>query len=154
MPHLAYLGLGCNLGDRHKTMAEAVRQINERIGTVCRQSALIETEPWGFESENLFLNGCVSVETTLEPLALLAETQAIERDMGRTHKSVDGHYVDRTIDIDILLYDDLHFSSPELQIPHPHIAERDFVLRPLREILPAEQLRQLREILPTKKQRE
>lgn len=133
--HTVYLGLGCNLGDRHATMSEAIRQINERIGAVLRQSALIETEPWGFESSNMFLNGCVCVATSLSPFDLLKETQAIERDMGRTHKSVDGHYSDRIIDIDILLYDHLELQTPELQLPHPHINERDFVLIPLREIL-------------------
>lgn len=133
--HIAYLGLGCNLGDREANMRQAKHHINERIGTVLRQSALLETEPWGFESDNLFLNGCLCVETVLTPLELLQATQDIERSMGRTQKSVDGHYADRVIDIDILLYDDLHISEAGLTIPHPHINERPFVLEPLNEIL-------------------
>jgi 2-amino-4-hydroxy-6-hydroxymethyldihydropteridine diphosphokinase len=75
------------------------------------------------------------METTLEPLEVLAETQKIEREMGRTIKSVNGEYHDRIIDIDILLYDDLHINTPQLTIPHPLMEERDFVMIPLREIL-------------------
>lgn len=134
--HTTYLGLGCNLGNREETMCEAIQQIGKRIGAVMRQSAFIETEPWGFDSLNLFLNACICVETALSPQELLEETQAIERELGRTCKSTGGHYADRTIDIDILLYDRLTLSLPTLTVPHPHIAERDFVLRPLREICP------------------
>ena len=99
-----------------------------------RQSALYETEPWGFESENAFINAAVCVETTLAPHDLLAATQAIEREMGRKRKSKDGVYHDRVIDIDILLYDDLYIDTPDLRIPHPLMYERDFVMVPLREI--------------------
>lgn len=145
LTHTVYLGLGSNLGDRRATMQQALQEIEKRIGTIVRQSAFLETEPWGFESDNLFLNACVCVETALAPMELLAATQAIERDMGRTHKSVGGHYADRTIDIDILLYDLLTLQSETLTIPHPHINERRFVLEPLSEILAltAEQCQQL-----------
>lgn len=133
--HTVYLSLGSNLGDRHHTMRRAIELIGIQIGTVDRQSSPIETEPWGFESPNKFLNMCVRVLTTLQPEQLLAATKAIECTLGRTSKSVDGRYHDRPIDIDILMYDDLHISTPDLTLPHPLMHERDFVMIPLREIL-------------------
>lgn len=133
--HTVYLSLGSNLGDRHLTMRRAIELIGERVGTVDRESSPLETEPWGFESPNKFLNMCVRVLTSMSPLQVLDATKAIERTLGRTSKSVDGHYRDRPIDIDILMYDDLHISTPELTLPHPLMHERDFVMIPLREIL-------------------
>ena len=133
--HTVYLSLGTNLGDKTQNLVSAITEIERRIGPVRAQSAFLTTEPWGFESENTFLNAAVRVETALSPFALLNKTQQIERDMGRTQKSVDGKYHDRIIDIDILLYDDLHINTPKLTIPHPLMYERDFVLIPLKEIL-------------------
>ncbi len=132
---IAYLSLGSNLGDRHATMRRAIDMLNAGAGTVDRQSSPIETEPWGFESPNRFLNMCVRLTTTLTPEQLLLATQAIERQLGRTMKSDDGQYHDRPIDIDILTYDDLHIATPTLTIPHPLMHERDFVMIPLREIM-------------------
>ena len=149
-----YLGLGTNLGDREANIRKAVLLIGERVGTVLRQSSLIETEPWGFESDNKFLNAVVLCETTKIPREVLRITQQIERDMGRTQKSLavsdkpsavgsklkansqkpKAVYKDRPIDIDILLYDDLTVDEPDLKIPHPLMYERDFVMIPLREI--------------------
>lgn len=136
MPHIIYLSLGTNLGDKEQNLLSAITEIERRIGPVRAQSAFLSTEPWGFESENTFLNAAVCVETELSPNVLLRTTQQIERDMGRTQKSVNGQYHDRIIDIDILLYDDLHINTKKLTIPHPRMYERDFVLIPLREILP------------------
>ena len=133
--HKVYLSLGSNLGDRHATMHRAVALLGERVGTVDRQSSFIETEPWGFQSTNRFLNMCVRVLTNLSPEQVLAVTKQIERELGRTTKSVDGQYHDRPIDIDILMYDDLNIDLPDLKLPHPHMKERDFVMIPLREIL-------------------
>ena len=132
---IAYLSLGSNLGDRHATMRRAIDMLNAGAGTVDRQSSPIETEPWGFESPNRFLNICVRLTTTLTPEQLLLATQAIERQLGRTMKSDSGQYHDRPIDIDILTYDDLHIATPTLTIPHPLMHERDFVMIPLREIM-------------------
>ena len=126
--------MGSNLGYKRRNIKRAIKKIGEQIGEVVRQSALYETEPWGFESENAFINAAVCVETTLAPHDLLVATQAIERDMGRKRKSKDGVYHDRVIDIDILLYDDLFIDTPDLHIPHPLMYERDFVMVPLREI--------------------
>lgn len=133
--HKVYLSLGSNLGDRKYEIKRAVELIGERIGAVERVSSLYETEPWGFSSDNMFVNAAVCVSTQLTPRALLEATQAIERDMGRTAKSVNGQYHDRTIDIDILLYDDIKVDESDLKIPHPLMNERDFVMKPLKEIL-------------------
>lgn len=135
MSHTVFLSLGTNLGDKEHNLHQAISEIQMRIGAIKAQSAFLQTAPWGFESQNSFLNAAVRVETDLSPFAVLRITQDIERHMGRTHKSVGGIYHDRIIDIDILLYDDLHLSTPELTIPHPHINERDFVLIPLSQIL-------------------
>ena len=140
--HSVYLGLGSNLGDRQANLQKAVELISERVGQVVRQSTLIETEPWGFESEHLFLNGVILVETTLTPRQLLKTTQKIERALGRINKSLSSFhfplssktYSDRPVDIDILLYEDLTVDEPDLKIPHPLMRERDFVMKPLAEI--------------------
>lgn len=133
--HTVYLSLGSNLGDREATMRRAIGLLNERAGSVDRQSSFIETEPWGFESTNKFLNMCVRLLTTLSPEQLLLATKQIEHELGRTQKSVNGQYHDRPIDIDILMYDDVHIDSNDLTLPHPHMQEREFVMKPLREIL-------------------
>ena len=137
--HQVYLGLGSNIGDRRQCIADAIRLISERVGTVLRQSSLIETEPWGFNSENRFLNGAILCETSLTPRQVLKATQKIERALGRRQKSIGADtdvpvYHDRPIDIDILLYDDLSVDEPDLKIPHPLMYERDFVMIPLNEI--------------------
>lgn len=132
--HKIFLGLGSNLGNRKENLAYAIRFIGERVGKVLRVSSFIETEPWGFESENTFVNAVILCETDLTPRQLLGATQKIEREMGRQKKSTDGGYSDRCIDIDILLYDDLRVDEPDLQIPHPLMLKRDFVMIPLREI--------------------
>ncbi|WP_278680686.1 2-amino-4-hydroxy-6-hydroxymethyldihydropteridine diphosphokinase [Leyella stercorea] len=133
--HTVYLSLGSNLGDREATMRRTIGLLNERAGSVDRQSSFIETEPWGFESANRFLNMCVRLLTALQPAELLEATKQIERELGRTQKSVNGKYHDRPIDIDILMYDDVHLDSDDLTLPHPHMQEREFVMKPLREIL-------------------
>lgn len=130
-----YLSLGTNLGDKRHNIAEATEKIRELIGDITCQSALYATKPWGFESENDFINAAVCVETTLTPRQLLQATQEIERSMGRKEKSRDGKYSDRLIDIDILTYGDETVDEPDLKIPHPLMHERDFVMIPLNEIL-------------------
>ena len=132
---IAYLSLGTNLGDKRKNIVEAIKNIGELVGDVVRQSALYETEPWGFRSDNRFVNAAVCVDTQLSPRRLLEVTQRIEMEMGRTLKSAGGEYHDRIIDIDILLYGDLHIDEPDLKIPHPLMHERDFVMTPLNEIM-------------------
>lgn len=135
MNHKVYFSLGSNLGDKEGNIREAISRIGELIGEVDRQSTLLATEPWGFESDNTFVNAAIRCTTSLSPFEILNITQNIERAMGRTLKSVDGQYHDRIIDIDILLYDDLHITTPQLTLPHPLMKERDFVMIPLKEIL-------------------
>ena len=146
--HEVYLGLGSNLGDKEANITRAIELIGEKVGLVIRQSSLIETEPWGFESENKFLNGVILVETTLTPRQLLKVIQKIERELGKRRKHVTRRsqlstlhsplsiFHDRPIDIDILLYDDLTVDEPDLKIPHPLMHERDFVMIPLKQIKP------------------
>ena len=146
MSHNAYLGLGSNLGDREANIRKAISLIGKKVGLVLRQSSLIETEPWGFESSNKFFNAVILCETPLTPRQLLKVTQSIERQLGRRKKSSASRlpspsssspvsYSDRPIDIDILLYDDLTVDEPDLKIPHPLMKQRDFVMIPLQEIL-------------------
>ena len=134
--HQVYLGLGTNLGDKEANLKAAIEEIRKRVGEVTSLSAFHASEPWGFQSENSFLNAVCCVSTELTPIEVLHITQEIERELGRLKKSVNGIYSDRMIDIDILLYDDLHIQTPELTIPHPLMRERDFVIIPLREIAP------------------
>ncbi len=133
--HKVYLGLGSNLGNKEENILEAIKRIGELVGVVARQSSLYKTEPWGFESENYFVNAVVCCHTSLSPFDVLEHTQQIERMLGRTSKTRHGEYHDRLIDIDILLYDDMSIDSTSLKIPHPLMQERDFVMIPLREIL-------------------
>ncbi|MBP3713858.1 MAG: 2-amino-4-hydroxy-6-hydroxymethyldihydropteridine diphosphokinase [Phocaeicola sp.] len=131
-----YLGLGTNLGDKEVQLRTAVNEIEKRIGRVMTLSAFYTTTPWGFTSEHTFLNAACALETSLNPYELLSVTQDIEKNLGRKHKSVDHHYTDRLIDIDILFFDEIIIHEPGLQIPHPLLTKRDFVLKPLVEIAP------------------
>lgn len=130
-----YLALGTNLGNRQKNMIAAIENIEKQIGTVVSQSAFYDSEPFGFESDNRFLNSVVKVKTDLLPNQLIEVAQQIEHDMGRTEKSGEEGYTDRLIDIDILFYNrEVINNGSKLIIPHPRMAERDFVLKPLAEI--------------------
>lgn len=129
-----YLGLGTNLGDKEANLRTAIYKLQERIGKQISLSSFYETSPWGFESDHHFLNAAIGLETTFSPIEVLHITQEIEKELGRTQKSVKGNYSDRLIDIDILLYDNLVLHTPELTIPHPLMTERDFVMKPLIEI--------------------
>ena len=131
-----YLSLGTNLGDRPNNLKSALELIAFQVGTVKAESDVIETDPWGFESANRFLNMVVKVETNLQPLEALHITQDIERKLGRSQKSVNGQYHDRIIDIDLLMYDNITMSTPELTLPHPRMYQRDFVMKPLSQIAP------------------
>ena len=137
MPHSAVIGLGSNLGNRQFYLQMANCLIGWEVGTIVRRSTVIETPAWGFESAP-FLNQVIVVETELSPMELLDTLQSIERRLGRTQKStvVDGKpvYHARTIDLDILDYDRMKLQNDRLTLPHPHIAERVFVLVPLREL--------------------
>lgn len=129
-----YFSIGSNLGDKERNLRQAIDEIQRSVGTVLRQSTFIRTAPIGFDSANDFLNAAILVKTTLSPEECLTATQHIERAMGRRKKSINGVHFDRIIDIDILLYDDIQMETPDLTIPHPRMFERDFVMKPLREI--------------------
>lgn len=132
----AYLGIGTNLGDRRDNLIRAIELINEQAGHVLACSSFMETEPWGFVSDNAFLNAVVEIDTPCSPHELLCITQEIEREMGRAHKSINGNYSDRIIDIDIILYGDEEINEPDLIVPHPLMWQRNFVYEPLLEIAP------------------
>lgn len=133
--HMVYLGLGTNLGDKQKNLNDAIRMLGNQVGEVEKVSSVIETEPEGFKSDNMFLNAVVKVRTALSPFEILDITQDVEKSLGRKEKSSNGIYHDRVIDIDILLYDDINISTPRLVIPHPRMTQREFVMTPLTEIL-------------------
>lgn len=132
--HVVYLGLGANIGDKERSVGQAIERIAELIGVVERRSALYQTRPWGFSSPNSFINACIRCRTGLSPHEVLQATKTIEKEMGRTEKTHNRAYQDRIIDIDILLYDDIRMDTPELTIPHPMMYQREFVMVPLREI--------------------
>ena len=132
--HIVYIGLGSNLGEGPKNLDKAVALLQKEAGEVLYTSAYIQSEPWGFESDHRFTNAVTVISTSLDPIALLDLTQQIERRMGRTRKRRRGEgYSDRIIDLDLLLYDDVCIETERLTLPHPHIADRDFVRLPLEE---------------------
>lgn len=133
--HIAYLGLGSNLGNGERNIQKAMEMISDRVGEILAVSSFYKSEPWGFESEHLFTNNVIKLRTSLSPTKVLDITQEIEKEMGRTKKHKPGEsYTDRIIDIDILTYDDLELRTERLTLPHPFIQERDFVRIPLEEI--------------------
>ena len=132
-----YLGFGTNLGNKKENIELALKNIEKQIGNIVSLSAFYSSEPIGFESDNLFLNCAVKVNTALSPHELLSTTQSIEKKMGRVKKSDSNGYTDRVIDIDILFYyNTIINDAPKLIIPHPSISQRMFVLNPMAEIAP------------------
>ena len=129
-----YLLLGGNIGDKERIFSEARTILNNRVGELQLQSAVYETEPWGFESIDLFWNQAIELQTSLSPDEVLAQTQLIEKQLGRIRK--DGQYCSRIIDIDILFFGNETINQENLIIPHPRIQERKFALLPLNEIAP------------------
>jgi 2-amino-4-hydroxy-6-hydroxymethyldihydropteridine diphosphokinase len=128
----AYLGLGSNLGDRAGSIRRAL-ELLAKVITVTAVSSLYETAPWGLQEQPSFLNAACEISTVLDPHALLHETQRIEAALGRERLQ---RWGPRTLDLDILLYDDRIVETEALTIPHPLLAERAFVLVPLAEIAP------------------
>ena len=127
-----YLLLGGNLGNKQQVFAEARTRLEEQVGIISAQSAIYETEPWGFESEDLFWNQALELKTTLSPEGVLKQTQLIELELGRIRK--EKQYDSRIIDIDILFFGDQIIKTANLTVPHPRIQERKFALVPLCEI--------------------
>ena len=136
MKGFAFILLGSNLGDREAILESAIDMIEERCGSVVLMSSLYESEPWGFETDDLFLNQAIGVETGLEPHDLLKELLQIEAELGRVrHENHEG-YESRPVDLDVIYYDDMVIADEELIVPHPRLHQRRFVLAPLCEIAP------------------
>ena len=132
---LAYVNIGSNIGKREQLIAQALEKISECFG-ICCVSSIIETEPWGYESGNRFLNLGVSFRLAEpDPEMLLTKLQEIEKAISKVdHRDIEGNYKDREIDIDIMAIDDLRYESERLIIPHKHLLDRKFFLEPLKEL--------------------
>ncbi|MGN1246042.1 MAG: 2-amino-4-hydroxy-6-hydroxymethyldihydropteridine diphosphokinase [Muribaculaceae bacterium] len=133
-----YLNIGANLGDRSGNIARAVAEIEARLcGDEVVQSAPFESEPWGFESEHRFLNVGLALNSAMPPQEALREVHAIEEAMGSaSHRNADGTYADRIVDIDVIAIDEQVIATAMLTVPHPRMAQREFVLVPMAEIAP------------------
>lgn len=136
MPYQVYVNIGSNQGDRRAHIGQAVALIAKlAVRGDLLISSIVETEPWGFVSDNRFMNIGVVFDTLFPPEELLKKLQEIECAISPCpHRDSDGNYIDRIIDIDIIVVDGMEFSSPELTLPHPRMYERDFVMRPMREL--------------------
>jgi 2-amino-4-hydroxy-6-hydroxymethyldihydropteridine diphosphokinase len=130
-----FIGLGSNLGDRARNLAEARAALADGILKLIALSSVYETEPWGPVLQGRYLNQVLRGETRLQPRALIAAFHRIEKSLGR-ERTKEVRYGPRTIDLDLLTYDDLKLAEPGLEIPHPRLLERAFVLAPLAEIAP------------------
>lgn len=128
---VAYLGLGSNLGRRGRNLSAARRRLRQKGARILRQSRVIETEPWGVAEQPRFLNQVLEVDWNGSPRSLLTAAKKVEREGGRTRTR---RWGPRVIDVDILLFGDTRVSEPDLQIPHPRIAERQFVVAGLKEL--------------------
>ncbi len=128
----AWVALGCNLGDREMSLRTALRAVGSFCG-ILRLSSIYETEPVGFADQPAFLNAVVNVATELDARTLLNRLLQVERDMGRERTLRNGP---RAIDLDLLIYGELVLKEPALEVPHPRLHERRFVLAPLAELVP------------------
>jgi 2-amino-4-hydroxy-6-hydroxymethyldihydropteridine diphosphokinase len=131
----AIIGLGSNLGDRIKNIQTALKFIETKVGEIQKVSSLYETQPWGYFSQNWFLNAVCIVDTLLSPDKVLFELKDIEMLMGR-EKPTSKVYSDRIIDLDLISYENLIIDDVNLKVPHPYMCKRKFVLIPLKEIIP------------------
>jgi len=131
---IAYIGIGSNLGDRKRNIEDAMCLLNNSdVITIKKISSIYETKPAGGPPQNDYLNGVFEIETHLSPYGLLREIHAVENKLGRVRTKKNGP---RTIDLDILLFDNIFIQDDVLYIPHPRMAEREFVMRGLCEIAP------------------
>lgn len=132
----SYLIIGSNSIDKNEKISNAVLLISKQIGTIILKSSIYQTAAWGYESPNNYLNQVILIKTSLTADKLLEQSQEIEKELGRKIKSVNGQYQDRPIDIDILSYGQKIIKKENLEIPHPRMCDRRFVLEPLCEIAP------------------
>ncbi len=129
-----FLLLGSNIGDKIGYLKSAIKSINQGVGTIVKISPVYQTEPWGYQDPNPYLNLVLQLDTSLEPQELLKITQQIEKTLGRVREGVG--YKARTIDIDILYFNSQIINLPDLKVPHPLLQNRMFVLKPLYDIAP------------------
>ncbi|MBR1803994.1 MAG: 2-amino-4-hydroxy-6-hydroxymethyldihydropteridine diphosphokinase [Muribaculaceae bacterium] len=134
-----YLNIGTNLGNRRKNLKRAIDALRAN-STHCQVSQVVESDPWGFESQNRFLNVGIAIDSDMAPHDMLDKLHHIERSLGSaSHRDARGGYVDRLVDIDIMAIDDEHgnpitINTPTLQVPHPHLYDRSFFLTPYRQL--------------------
>lgn len=131
--NVTYLCLGGNIGDRETALKLALSKIEEQIGKITSQSSIYETEAWGVENQQAYLNQCIEVKTNLSAPSLIESLLLIEKELGRM-RTISATYEPRTIDIDILFYNQDIIDEPKLMVPHPRLHLRKFVLIPLNEI--------------------
>lgn len=131
--HIAYIAFGSNMGDKRDNIKKALDKIRKRKINIIKVSSIYETEPYGVLDQDSFLNGVLKIETTLDPNELLQELLDIEKELKRVRKRKWGP---RTIDLDIIFYDDLIINEENLKVPHPDMQNRKFVLKPLCDIEP------------------
>lgn len=131
--NVTYLCLGGNIGDREKALSHAILKINEQVGNIVAKSTIYETEAWGVENQQAYLNQCLKVETNLKSYELIDALLVIEKELGR-ERIINNTYEPRTIDIDILFYNNDIINESKLLVPHPRLHLRKFVLIPLEEI--------------------
>ena len=136
MMERCFILFGSNMGDKNKIYAQACLLINNRCGRIVAQSSAYESEPWGFEAKEWFLNRLIVVETELEPEAMLHQLLDIEAELGRVRHPETGGYTSRTADLDILYYGSRIVLTDNLTIPHPRLHQRRFALLPLCEVAP------------------
>ncbi len=127
------IGIGGNQGNRSENLSKCRAGIETHLGEILQKSSLIESEPWGYKSDKWFLNQTLLVKCNLEPAAILRIINEIESDFGRVRTE---EYTDRPLDIDILFYGDLVMDNSDLQVPHPRLHDRLFIMKPLAELLP------------------
>jgi len=132
---IAYINIGSNMGNREALIEQAVAHIEHLCNNEATRALVMETEPWGYDSSNKFLNLGIAIETTIESQALLAHLLDIEKRISiGAHRDEKGNYIDRQIDIDLIAVDDIIIDTPQLQLPHPRMHLRDFVLIPMLQL--------------------
>ena len=135
MKHFAYISIGSNLGDRVHNCTNAILKLSN-FSELIKHSSFYETESWGYDDVNLYINCVVKISTQLNPETLLSQLKLIEKTLGRPHKKNSNLYESRIIDLDILFFDNLILNNSELNIPHKHLYSRNYVLIPFAEIDP------------------
>lgn len=141
---MIYLNIGTNLGDKATNLYRAVMLIEQHLQCECTLSDTIESEAWGYESTNTYLNIGVALQANITPEVLLDKIHEIEQLMGSgSHRNERGEYIDRLIDIDIIAIDTMVINTPELTIPHPQLTKRNFFSTPLKQLAPTAQYEEI-----------